>query len=42
MVTGCYEWTYAKMLPIFQISNRLSNGSYVVQGSATFVTEPFK
>lgn len=42
MVTGCYEWSYGRVLPIFQITNRVSNGAFIVQASATFVTEPFR
>jgi Flp pilus assembly protein TadG len=42
MVTGCYEWTYGRVLPIFKLSNRVQNGAYVVQASATFVAEPFR
>lgn len=42
MVTGCYQWTYAKLLPIFTMQNTLSDGSFVMQASATFRNEPFR
>lgn len=42
MVTACYSWTYAKNLPIFSLPQTVSDGSYVMQASATFRNEPFR
>lgn len=40
LVTGCYEWKFGGNLPFFKIGN-MANGSYLIQASATFRTEPF-
>lgn len=40
LVTGCYQWKFGGHLPFFKIGN-MADGSYLIQASATFRTEPF-
>jgi Flp pilus assembly protein TadG len=40
LVTGCYSWEFGGKLPFFNIGN-LSDGSFLVQSSYAFRTEPF-
>ena len=40
LVTGCYQWKFGGSLPFFKIGN-MADGSYLIQASATFRTEPF-
>lgn len=40
LVTGCYEWKFGGQLPFFKIGN-MAGGSFLIQASATFRTEPF-
>lgn len=41
LITVCYEWQLAKVLPYLKLAN-MSNGSELIQASTTFRTEPYK
>jgi Flp pilus assembly protein TadG len=40
MVTLCYAWGFGGKLPFLPVP-KLSNGAYLIQASAVFVTEPY-
>ena len=40
IVTGCYTWDFGGKLPFFNIGN-MPDGSYLVQASYAFRTEPY-
>jgi Flp pilus assembly protein TadG len=40
MVTLCYAWAFGGKLPFLPLP-KLSNGAYLIQASAVFVTEPY-
>jgi Flp pilus assembly protein TadG len=40
MVTLCYAWGFGGKLPFLPV-NKTSNGSFLIQASAVFVTEPY-
>lgn len=40
MVTGCFAWKFGGQLPFFKLGN-LADGSFLVQASAAFRTEPY-
>jgi Flp pilus assembly protein TadG len=41
LVTVCYEWDLAAVMPFLQFNN-MSNGSAMIQASTTFRTEPYE
>jgi Flp pilus assembly protein TadG len=41
MVTVCYEWEMAKLLPFLELG-QMANGSGLIQSSTTFRTEPYE
>ncbi len=41
MVTVCYEWETAKLLPFIDLG-QMANGSSLIQASTTFRTEPYE
>ncbi len=40
LVTVCYEWELAKMIPFLELG-KMGNGSALIQASTTFRTEPY-
>jgi Flp pilus assembly protein TadG len=40
LVTACYQWKFASSLPFLKFGN-MSNGARLIQGSASFRSEPF-
>ena len=41
LVTVCYEWDLAGVLPFLKLGN-MPNGAALIQASATFLTEPYE
>ncbi|MEQ8823484.1 MAG: pilus assembly protein [Filomicrobium sp.] len=41
LVTACYEWDLAAVMPFLQFNN-MANGSAMIQASVTFRTEPYE
>ena len=41
MVTACYEWEMAKLIPFLKLGT-MSNGSGLIQAATTFRTEPYE
>jgi TadE-like protein len=41
MVTVCYEWEAAKLIPFLELG-QMANGSGLIQSSTTFRTEPYE
>jgi Flp pilus assembly protein TadG len=40
LVTACYQWKFASSLPFLKFGN-MTNGARLIQGSASFRSEPF-
>lgn len=40
LVTACYQWTFANKMPFLKFSN-MTNGARLIQGSASFRSEPY-
>ena len=41
MVTACYEWEMAKIVPFLNLG-KMANGSQLIQAATTFRTEPYE